>query len=153
MTAVVLLARALLCGEVAAAAARGPAQPSCGEFSLGDGSRALVQPGGGPDTLRIRVVPKAGGDFRDDLPSALPSLNGSSSSCASKMSPGQPFTSGNVRATVRSSWAANSTLFKGSRVPPDPFAPRRMPLGSSPDIQSAIGNANAFVPRGPLARP
>jgi hypothetical protein len=46
------------------------------------------------------MVPKDSGGFRDDLPSALPS-NGSNSSCASKMSPGQMFTSGNVRATVR----------------------------------------------------
>jgi hypothetical protein len=34
-------------------------------------------------------------------------------------------------------------------VPPDPFAPRRGPLGSSPDRESATGNAPARVP-GPL---
>ena len=33
----------------------------------------------------------------------------------------------------------------------DPLAPRRGPLGSSPDRESAIGNAPALVP-GPLAR-
>ena len=31
-------------------------------------------------------------------------------------------------------------------VPQDPFAPRRGPLGSSPDRDSAIGNALALVP-------
>jgi hypothetical protein len=36
-------------------------------------------------------------------------------------------------------------------VPQDPLAPRRGPLGSSPDRESAIGNAPALVP-GPLAR-
>jgi hypothetical protein len=36
-------------------------------------------------------------------------------------------------------------------VPQDPLAPRRGPLGSSPDRKSAIGNAPALVP-GPLAR-
>ena len=85
----------------------------CGEFSLSDGGRVLVQPGGGPDTLRIRVVPQDSGGFRDDLPSALPS-NGSSSSnsssssssssnifCATKLSSGQPFRSGNVRVMAR----------------------------------------------------
>jgi hypothetical protein len=36
-------------------------------------------------------------------------------------------------------------------VPHDPFAPRRGPLGSSPDRESSIGNAPALVP-GPLAR-
>ena len=35
-------------------------------------------------------------------------------------------------------------------VPRDPFAPRRGPLGSSPDRESAIGNAHGLVP-GPLA--
>jgi hypothetical protein len=36
-------------------------------------------------------------------------------------------------------------------VPQDPSAPRRGPLGSSPDRESAIGNAPALVP-GPVAR-
>jgi hypothetical protein len=36
-------------------------------------------------------------------------------------------------------------------TPPDPVAPRRGPLGSSPDRDSAIGNVPALVP-GPLAR-
>ena len=40
---------------------------------------------------------------------------------------------------------------EGSRgVPPDPFAPRRGPLGPSADRESAIGNAPALV-HGPLA--
>ena len=36
-------------------------------------------------------------------------------------------------------------------VPPDPFAPRQGPLGSSPDRDSAIGNARTLEPA-PLAR-
>jgi hypothetical protein len=36
-------------------------------------------------------------------------------------------------------------------VPQDPFAPRRGPLGSSPDRDRDIGNAHTLVP-GPLAR-
>jgi hypothetical protein len=34
----------------------------------------------------------------------------------------------------------------GGPIPQDPLAPRRGPLGSSPDRQSAIGNAPALVP-------
>ena len=36
-------------------------------------------------------------------------------------------------------------------VPQDPLAPRRGPLGSSPDRGGAVGNAPALVP-GPLTR-
>jgi hypothetical protein len=36
-------------------------------------------------------------------------------------------------------------------VPQDPLAPRRGPLGPSPDRESSIGNAPVLVP-GPLAR-
>ena len=32
-------------------------------------------------------------------------------------------------------------------VPQDPLAPRRRPLGSSPDRNSAVGNVPALLPR------
>ena len=53
-----------------------------------------------------------------------------------------------------------SCYFKGFRgVPQDPFAPRRGPLGPSPDRDSAIGNDPALVKKndartfGSTARP
>jgi hypothetical protein len=52
----------------------------------------------------------------------------------------------------RNIWWASGLLTQGvPRVPQDPLAPRRGPLGPSPDRESAIGNAPALVP-GPLAR-
>ena len=47
---------------------------------------------------------------------------------------------------------ASELLTQGALgVPQDPLAPHRRPLGSSPDMESAIGNAFALV-SGPLAR-
>ena len=53
---------------------------------------------------------------------------------------------------LKTVWWRTGLLTQGvSGVPQDPLAPHRGPLGSSPDRDSAIGNATTLEP-GPLAR-
>jgi hypothetical protein len=55
-----------------------------------------------------------------------------------------------LQVMVRAANSRGPGIPAGEGVPQDPLAPRRGPLGSSPDGGSAIGNAPALVP-GPLA--
>jgi hypothetical protein len=64
----------------------------------------------------------------------------------------QPFgVSGDWELASKPSWHFAGLLTQGvPGVPQDSLAPRRGPLGPSPDKEIAIGNAPALVP-GPLA--
>ena len=74
---------------------------ACAEYALPDGARARVEPGGGEDTVRVRVVPPGASSFRSDLPSALLPGSSAAGTCQT-MKLGEWFVSSNARATIGS---------------------------------------------------
>jgi hypothetical protein len=120
MKAEMLALAALCCALTAAGTVQASAAPACVELALTGGAKARIEPGGGDDTLRIRILPPghvlAGAAFRDDLPSAmLPPAAAAPTACTTVQA-GTFFASGSIKGTVQADGSLDVQRAGGSEL-------------------------------------